>query len=320
MRSMEDVRSWLSLPNTGTVETAGAPWWRLAKHLSPSIRTVVIRRPVEDVVDSLIRCGMTVDRSLLLKAMTKLDYKLDQIEQRMEGVYSIQYDQLSLESTCSNLFEYCLQQPHDHKWWSFYCGLNLQINMRTLADYCVSYRPQMVRATSQAKQYSLRIMSRGRSIDTESMVLSEERFRDFYRDGVPLFKEHMGEIGETPEMYREKNIPLMERLDDLGCLQIITARCNGRMFGYLMTVLSPSLEGEEQMSSVNTTFFVSPSAPGLGLKLHRMAEQKLIDKGVSDLFMREGVRGSGPQMGTIYRRMGAEPAGELYRLNLKKER
>jgi hypothetical protein len=40
-------------------------------------------------------------------------------------------------------------------------------------------------------------------------------------------------------------------------------------------------------------------------------------RGVNDVFMRAGVRGSGDRLDTIYRRMGAQNNGQEYRLILK---
>jgi hypothetical protein len=101
MRSLDDLRSWLSLPRTGSVETAASPWWRLAQHIRPDIRTVVIRRPVGDVVGSLLRTGVAFDVPKLRATMLRFDAKLDQIAARVPGCLSITFDELREEAACA---------------------------------------------------------------------------------------------------------------------------------------------------------------------------------------------------------------------------
>jgi hypothetical protein len=52
------------------------------------------------------------------------------------------------------------------------------------------------------------------------------------------------------------------------------------------------------------------------MKLQRASLAALRERGVDEVVMRAGHRGSGPRLGTIYRRLGAEEFGNLYRLEL----
>ena len=56
--------------------------------------------------------------------------------------------------------------------------------------------------------------------------------------------------------------------------------------------------------------------PGLGLKLQRAALRELKTRGVDEVFMQDGVRGSGGRINAIYRRLGAQDDGQVYRLQL----
>src|SRR5664279_2954834 len=89
MRSLDDVRSWLAQPLTGTVETAAGPFWRLLMDLAPDARVVVLRRPVAEVVDSLVRLGF--ERAPMVRIMTRLDAKLAQIAVRVPGCLSVSF-------------------------------------------------------------------------------------------------------------------------------------------------------------------------------------------------------------------------------------
>lgn len=313
-RSMEDVDAWLSQPCSGTVETIGAPWWRLLRHRRPDARIAVVRRPVGAVVDSL--AGLGFDPAVMRPAMERLDHKLDQIERRVPGVLSVSWDQLSTEAGCAAIFEHCLPCPFDPAWWRDMAGQNLQIDMRAHRRYVDAHLPQIVKLGKTALHLSIAAMRRD-ATPPEGVTFQVEDFETFLRDGEGLFKEHLLAVGEAPDNYMNKNIPMMRLMETIGAMQIVTARSNGRMFGYLMAVLSPSLESEGVMSAMHMTFYADPSFRGLGLKLQRESVRRLKERGVDEVFMRAGTRGSGPKLGFLYRRMGAEPFGELFKLELK---
>jgi hypothetical protein len=138
-----------------------------------------------------------------------------------------------------------------------------------------------------------------------------------YDEAIPLFKEHAVVTDRSPDAYLFVNTPLLRKLDELGALQIITARSNGRLFGYLMSIVAPSLETRDKLVAHHTAFFASPQIRNLGLKLQTVAAETLKFRGVSEVQMRAGIRGAGPRLGTFYRRMGAEDFGQLYRLSLE---
>lgn len=154
-------------------------------------------------------------------------------------------------------------------------------------------------------------------IDLDAFSYQQEPFEDWFRDGTELFDEHLVHVGEQPGAYATKNLPLLRTLDTLGVMQITTARGhNGRMLGYLMAIICPSFESETKLEAMHTTFFASSDAPGLGLRLQRASIDALRARGVSCVVFRAGTRGSGPRMGALYRRLGAEEFGQLFMLEL----
>jgi hypothetical protein len=171
----------------------------------------------------------------------------------------------------------------------------------------------------QAKHKILSDLSlkQNRLVPPEGITIKQEPFENFIRDCQPLFEQHCVKVGESSEQWREKNLPLMKFFDDNGLLQIMMARSNGRVFGYLMTIISPSLEDKTTVIGTHSTFYADPSFPGLGLKLQRAANQNLKLGGVDEVYMQAGIRGDGKRLGVIYERQGAEPIGQMYRLNLK---
>jgi hypothetical protein len=318
VRSLEDVRSWLSLPLTGTAETAAAPWWRTLRDLAPHARVVLVRRPVEEVEASLLRLGIGYEQPLLGQALRRLDAKLDQVAARWPGAMQIRFADMAQEETCERIFAHCLGLPHDRAWWRAMAALNLQVDLGALTRYMIGHRAQLDRVASTVRHQTLvGLQARPIPAGSGETVIAEEPFRTFYRDGAHLFRSHLVEVGEPPDNAGTKNIPLLEALDDRGALQVMTARCNGRMVGYLVSLLSPTIEFRNVTSSVHTFFFADPSFRGLGMRLQRAALAALKAKGVGELFMRAGPRGSGPRLGTMFKRLGAEPDGELFRLKME---
>jgi len=312
-RSLDDVKSWLAQPYTGTAETGGAPFWRLLLHYRPDARIVTIRRPVDEVLRSLTATGVVFDASIG-PLMERLDRKLDQIEHRVPGVRSFAYDELKTEAACAALFEHCLPYRHDHARWERLDQLNLQINFSHMVRYFHAHRPQLEKVAKLAKHRMLSLMCRSPEID--GMTFQLETMAN-HEDALPLFKEHAALTDRSPDAYYALNLPLLHKLDEMGALQIVSARSNGRVFGYLMTVIGPSLEAEDKLTACHSAFFASPLVKNLGMKLQRVAADALRARGVSEVQMRAGVRGAGPRLGAFYRRMGAEDFGQMYRLGLE---
>ncbi len=310
VRSMEDVKAWFTQPCTGTVETGAAPWWRL---VPPRARVVTVRRPVSEVVDSLARLGF--DPAVMTPLMTKLDRKLDQIEHRVPGVLSVRFRDLGNEGTCRELFEYCLPYPHDPRWWDELSRVNLQTSMSGLVRYYQAYQSQLNKLAKIARHQIITAMARPVSID--GVTFQQEPFDRWYNEATPLFRDHMIATRQGVEDYTKKNIPLLRRLDELGFIQITTARSNGRMFGYILAVLCPSLDDPDVLSAMHLPFFASSALPGLGMKLQRASIEALRERGAREVLFRAGTRGSGPRLGAMYRRLGAEDFGQLFKLELK---
>ena len=321
MRSFADVRAWLSQPMTGSAETAAAPYWRLLAKMAPAARVIIVRRPVEDVAESILRIQTfgagTFEREGLTRAMRFLEAKLIRAAHRLPNVLVVNYADLEREETCAAVFEHCLPFKHDPAWWRYLAPVNIQCDFHALMRYARAFGPQLAKFSDTAAYEMRRNLALRRQELPEGMNFQEESFDAWRRDGIQLFEQHCVDVDETPSSHWGKNWDLMEACAARGDMQIVTARSNGRMFGYLMTVIAPSMEEPGRRSAIHTTFFADGCAPGTGLKLQRFALAKLKERGVDEVFFRAGPRGSGPRMGALYRRLGAKPDGDLYRLILE---
>ena len=314
MRSIEDVKAWLSMPRMGSAETSVAPWWRTLLRLAPEVRVVVVRRPVAEVVESLAAFGF--DRAVMEPLMRKLDAKLTQVVKRVPGVLEVTFDALNKEETCKAVFEHCLPYKFDRAHWQRLAGQNVQCDMLGLVRYAAAFRPQLNKLASQAKHVELREMMVKPLAEPDGVTFQIEDCDTWQRDGRRLFEDHCFTVGEDPGEWEKKNWDLFRAIENVGALQIMTARSNGRMFGYLMTLITPSLAAMDKTSAAHTTFYADPSFPGLGMKIQRAALNALKERGVDDVVWEAGKRGSGPRLGAMYRRLGALEHGETYRLEL----
>lgn len=316
-RSLDDVTAWFSQPNIGTAETAAAPWWRLLDRFAPGARILIVRRPVNEVVDSLMNIpGLSFDRAVLERTISKLDRKLDQIEARCANVLSVNFDDLNDETVCAAAFEHCLPHAHDHKHWARLAPMNVQIDMPALMRYAQAYQPALAKVAAIAKHQTLAAMVTREPVEPEGITFQTETFDDWLDGAARLFDDHLVAVGEAPGNWQNKNIGLMQRIYDAGAMQIMTARCNGRMFGYLMTLVAPSLADENLTTATHTTFYTDSASPGLGLKLQRAALRELKKRGVDEVFLEAGQRGSGPRLSVLYKRLGALDYSQVYRMQL----
>jgi hypothetical protein len=271
---------------------------------------------VADVAASLMRIQPAMDRGVILHVMNRLNRKLDQITARVPDVLSVSFESLAHEEACARIFEYCLPYRHDFAWWAAMAHQNLQVDLVPMARHYLAFKPALEKLAGQARQQMLSAMARKPMRDLSGITFQQERFDDWYRDATPLFREHMLQTGQGVEDYSRKNLPLLRVIEELGFMQITTARSNGRMFGYLLAVLSPSLDAPDLLSAMHLPFFVSKDTPGLGMKLQRASIEGLRARGVDEVFFRAGTRGDGPRLGAIYKRLGAVDFGQLFKLDL----
>lgn len=164
LREPEDIRRVFATPNTGAAETAAAQAWALIKYYVPSIRTVVIMRPVADVVKSVLLAGAMVgvsyDVPLLWRNMEYGQRCLKRIAAN-PGVLCLHYDDLDQESGCGRLFEYCLPYEWDADWWRRWRDVNVQVDMREHFRYYFEHRTEIELLKSMLKREMIRLRRSG---------------------------------------------------------------------------------------------------------------------------------------------------------------
>lgn len=314
-RSLDDVKTWFKQPDIGTVETAAAQFWRL---LPKDAKIVTVRRPVEDVLDSVMRILPVCDMAAMDKTLRAVDRKLDQVEARILGVMRVEFSDLTRESGCAKVFQHCLPYPHDHDWWASWNAQRVSGNLAAQTRYCRAYMPQIMKLARAAKQTMLAEMQRHNHQSLAGFVFQEEHsFDQWLHDAQSLFRQHLAQTEQDADGYALKNIPLGRQLHAAGMLQVTTARLNGRMFGYLLSLIGPDADRCDAFIAQNLLPFAAPNCPGVGRKLQIKAEELLRQKGIYKVFSRAGVRGDGPRLSALYGRLGFMPEGQLFSKELQ---
>ena len=138
MRSMEDVRNFFSSPKIGCVETAAAQGRPLIHHVAPNIKEVVILRPMDEVVESMMAVDISgvgiYDRKILQRNMEYGDRELRKIA-KDKNVLAINYSDLNREDSCAAIFEHCLPFKFDKKWWEWVKDKNIQADVKSILRY-----------------------------------------------------------------------------------------------------------------------------------------------------------------------------------------
>lgn len=138
MQRIGDFKGLMSSPNTGSAETGAAYGRCLMKWFAPNLKEVVILRPVEEVMESLMAIDMrgmfVFDRIKLQKLMEKGRRCLDKIA-KDPNVLVINYADLEKEETCTRIFEFCLPYKFDKNWWEYMDGKIITVDFPTLLAY-----------------------------------------------------------------------------------------------------------------------------------------------------------------------------------------
>jgi hypothetical protein len=112
----------------GSVEIGGIIAWQLIHKELPDLKVVVVRRPLQEVYDSIVMQGCQGN----LTYLAELNAMLDLIGAQ-KGVYTINSSDLDAPVTGKWLFEYCLELEFDFDWWYSLSQLNIQVKLDEVA-------------------------------------------------------------------------------------------------------------------------------------------------------------------------------------------
>ena len=148
--SLQEVLTMLGIPGMGFAETLAAPAWPLLLTAEPRLRTVVVRRPIEEILASLVAATkdqLELDLPKLRHLLQYVRRALDKLSLQPQTL-TVDFHELAQEATCAAVFEHCLPYRHDHGWWKFLAAKNLNPDVRQLAALYLQ-RQEQIRAIGQ---------------------------------------------------------------------------------------------------------------------------------------------------------------------------
>jgi hypothetical protein len=279
--------------------------------LLPSARVAVIRRPVQEVHDSLARFGL--GSPMLLRELSERDAMLDQVS-RVQGVRSFSFAGLCSLSSCQELFEFCLGVPFDWEWWEKWASVNVQVDVAARLKYLADNHDRIETLKRDAQQ----IMSE------PDIVIGPEPWESLWPEADALFAEHFGEVdgGDEPQRPYRLDDASMRAMSDAGQLRIFTARVNGELAGYCMWQISKDVESAGATFAEHGPWFVRPcfARLKLGQKLFDASLADLRSLGVRTAYPHHRLHGRGAKLGAFFRRRGAVEIQRTYSLSLAEPR
>lgn len=116
------------------------------------------------------------------------------------------------------------------------------------------------------------------------VVYQEEKLGQCLKEMKPLLEKHWEEIAVNKE--RIKLNPDYEKyfqLEELGILHIVTARMEGVLIGYFISMITPHIHYKDHAFAMNDILFISPEhrRGRVGIRLFQKAEGFLRGLGVS---------------------------------------
>jgi hypothetical protein len=315
LRSISDLKKRLSIPRSGSAETGGMEHWRLLLKWAPGLKLVLIRRSVSECYASCIRAKLASPGLLL--ALRRMDSKLNQIANRWPSERLLVVDYEDIDSKAEEILDFCEDRRLSKIDLAALCSTKIVCDTEYQLRYCTAFKDDisfLMGSMGRAGQAELHL-GRPHKLPL-GMELRQIHSKDeFLNLARPMLAEHQLAVGEPADGWQYKNLELMDWLAKNNQLIAVAALSNGRMFGYIFAEISQSREHHKPIG-IATAFYASPDAPGIGLRLARDVTKRLVALGCHEIFYRAGPRGSGPRVAAIWKRLGALPDGELYRLTV----
>lgn len=164
MRSAADVVDLFREPRTGTAETAIALGWRLLRRWVPGLRIMVVRRPVDECVASMLRVDVggvaRYDPAILRAGLLREARALDEL-QREPDVLTVQFRDLWADESGAAIFRHCLGAPFNQERWAAFREVNIQADVRTMLHYYQANRVGVDGFKAECKRELFRMAREG---------------------------------------------------------------------------------------------------------------------------------------------------------------
>jgi len=144
------------------------------------------------------------------------------------------------------------------------------------------------------------------------LIYRLETWAEYYRDCQELWKEHYEEIAvDKDRMPMMADVEYYEACDRVGYLQIMTARDDGKMAGYVITLVKGHPHYASVLCGFEDMYFLSKPYRGgwTGVRLITEALKRLKARGVRKVFFHTKAF---KNLGPLFERLGFKKTDEIY--------
>lgn len=121
------------------------------------------------------------------------------------------------------------------------------------------------------------------------MIFAEEKLKDCLEEIKPLLHEHWLEVANDKEVIKlNPAYDIYLSLEESGILHVVTARNNGELVGYFISMVIPDLHYSDHIFANNDILFLKKEFRNgaFAYKMFSFAEEKLIALGASAIHIR----------------------------------
>jgi len=126
-----------------------------------------------------------------------------------------------------------------------------------------------------------------------------------------LFENHWEEVSGNPEIPLNPNYDRYLELDKLEMLHMVTARNDGKVIGYHVSMIMPHLHYQQSITCFTDIFFIHKDYRHgfTGIKLFKFLEESLKEKNVQRIYMGTKLK---LDIGPILERLGYKAIERIY--------
>ena len=120
------------------------------------------------------------------------------------------------------------------------------------------------------------------------ITLQEESFSNAKEDFKPLLDLHWNEIARHKDDIKlNVDYESYRTLEELGLLHCVTARDEGKLIGYVISMVSRSLHYSDHLFANNDVLFIHPDYRGGStfVKMLKFTERKLKQAGIKNFYI-----------------------------------
>lgn len=130
----------------GTCETSAMLGWRLLKHEMPKLKTLVVVRDPQEVLESLRKKGLASE-SLTLEIMSR--WHMLQAIGNAKDAKAIKFEDLDSKEIRSQIFEFLLDLDFDEDWDARFASTNIQVDFAARVKQLMQNQNQIARLRAE---------------------------------------------------------------------------------------------------------------------------------------------------------------------------